>query len=161
MGADKKEFLSRKLVALLHQVPTEKQPLWGKMTLQQTVEHLSDAFRVASGRAGELRIITPEDRLEKYQQFLMSDTPFKENTINPLMPEVPAPVRKPSVEEALQELQAEIDHFFAVFEANEHLVTLNPIFGELNFQMNLHLLYKHALHHLKQFGVEAEALSHS
>ena len=32
------------------------------------------------------------------------------------------------------------------------LESLNPIFGELDFNGNVQLLYKHALHHLRQFG---------
>lgn len=155
MGAEKTEFLRHKLVALLRQIPTEKAPLWGKMTLQQMVEHFTESVRVASGRSAENRMITPEDKLPRFQEFLMSDKPFKENTLNPLLPEVPAPVRNKTVDEALTELQAEINHFFSVFDVNEHLMTLNPIFGELNFQMNVQLLYKHALHHLRQFGIEA------
>ena len=47
----------------------------------------------------------------------------------------------------------ELDYFFEVFRANEHLTTINPIFGELNYELNLQLLYKHAVHHLRQFGV--------
>jgi hypothetical protein len=33
------------------------------------------------------------------------------------------------------------------------LTTRNPFFGDLNFAENVHLLHKHALHHLRQFGV--------
>jgi hypothetical protein len=159
MSAEKDDFLKNRLVPLLRQIPTETQPQWGKMTLQQMIEHFSDSVRIASGKTGNLDIVTPEDKLPGFQEFLMSDKPFKENTMNPLMPEVPAPVRNKSMEDAMSELQTEIDHFFSVFEANEHLVTSNPFFGELNYQMNVQLLYKHALHHLKQFGVAPQALA--
>jgi hypothetical protein len=40
-----------------------------------------------------------------------------------------------------------------VFQENHMQQTRNPFFGDLNFEENVHLLYKHALHHLKQFGV--------
>ena len=83
----------------------------------------------------------------------MSDKPFRENTVNPLLPKDPAPVTLPGVEQALHELEMEIEHFFSVFDANQELSTRNPIFGDLNFEMNVHLLYKHSWHHLKQFGV--------
>ena len=38
------------------------------------------------------------------------------------------------------------------FEKNPDLVTRNPFFGDLNFEQSVQLLYKHALHHLRQFG---------
>ena len=88
------------------------------------------------------------------RDWIMSDKPFRENTANPLMPEVPAPVRNPSVEDALRELDTEMKYFFTVFEQNNLNTTRNPFFGDLNFEQNVQLLYKHALHHLKQFGKE-------
>jgi hypothetical protein len=153
MNEEKVQFLRHRLVVLLRQIPSDTPPHWGKMTLQQTIEHLTDSVKIASGKTVHTDIITPEDRLQKARDFIMSDKPFRENTINPLMPEMPAPVKNRSVEEALHELQTEIDYFFSVFEENSLQVTRNPIFGDLNYEQNVHLLYKHALHHLKQFGV--------
>jgi hypothetical protein len=69
------------------------------------------------------------------------------------MPETPAPVKNVSTEEAISELQQEIDFFFSVFEKNNLQVTRSPFFGDLNYEQNIHLLYKHAQHHLRQFGV--------
>jgi hypothetical protein len=49
-------------------------------------------------------------------------------------------------------------YFFEVFEKDTALVTRNPFFGDLNFEQNVQLLYKHSLHHLRQFGVEPPSL---
>jgi hypothetical protein len=84
---------------------------------------------------------------------MMSDKPFKENTKNPVMGEEPAPLKKHTKEAAIGKLQEEIIYFFEVFEKNPTMKTTNPIFGELDFEMNIQLLYKHALHHLRQFGI--------
>lgn len=156
MNADKTDFLRYKLIPLLRQIPSDRTPLWGRMTLQQMIEHFADTMRIASGKTPFANIITPPEQLEKMRSFVMSDKPFKENTRNPLLPEVPAPVKNTSVEEAIKELQQEINFFFAVFEKNNLQVTRNPFFGDLNFEENVQLLYKHALHHLKQFGIDAE-----
>jgi hypothetical protein len=59
--------------------------------------------------------------------------------------------------EALNDLQAALDSFFEAFQGKDNHTTQNPIFGSLNFEMNVQLLYKHAVHHLRQFGVEAAA----
>jgi hypothetical protein len=152
MNAEKEQFLRYRLVALLKQIPSDTPPQWGKMSLQQMIEHFADSVRIASGRTVHADIVTPEEHLDKMRAFMMSDKPFKENTINSLMPEVPAPVRNRSAEEAIAELQIEINDFFSTFEKERFQTTRNPFFGDLNYQENVQLLYKHALHHLKQFG---------
>lgn len=152
MNADKARFLQHQFVDLLRNLPSDTKPAWGKMTLQQMVEHFVDAVRVASGKL-TLPVVTPEAHLPKMQDFIRSDKPFKENTQNPIMPEVPAPVRQPTIHQALDKLQAELDYFFEVFSANGQLNTTNPIFGHLDYSLNVQLLYKHAVHHLRQFGV--------
>lgn len=152
MQVEKKDFLKRRLVALLRQIPSDTPPHWGKMTLQQMVEHFSDSVRIASGKTIHTEIVTPPEYLERTRAFMLSDKPFRENTVNALMPEVPAPVRNASMDEALEELDTEIRFFFAVFEKNSLQVTRNPFFGDLNFDENVHLLHKHAAHHLRQFG---------
>ena len=151
--------MKHKLVVLLRQLPSDTPPHWGKMTVQQMIEHFSDAVRIASGKTVHADVITPEDRLEKMRDFVLSEMPFKENTANPLLPEVPAPVKNPSVTEAIKELQNEIAYFFSFFEKNELAVTRNPFFGDLNYEENVHLLHKHARHHLKQFGVDVASSS--
>lgn len=153
MNAGKEDFLKNRLMVLLKQLPSDTTPKWGKMTLQQMIEHYSDAVRIASGKTPYTDIITPPEQLEKMRQFLESDKPFRENTINPMLAEVPAPVKNPSMANALEELQTELDFFFTVFEKNNLQVTRNPLFGDLNFDQNVQLLHKHAIHHLKQFGV--------
>ena len=131
--------------------------LWGKMYVQQMIEHFAESVRIASGKIMHADIITPPGNLDRMRGFLESEKPFKENTVNALMPEVPAPVRNPSKSEAIKELEEEIDFFFSVFEKNNLQVTRNPFFGDLNYEQNVQLLHKHALHHLKQFGIHSSA----
>ena len=156
MIAEKADFLKNRLTTLLKQIPSDTPAKWGRMTLQQMIEHLSDSVRIASGKMSHKDIVTPQEHLQRMRDFMMSDKPFKENTPNPLMPFVPAPVINKSVNEAISELQQELKYFFAVFEKNKLQVTRNPFFGDLNFEENVHLLHKHARHHLKQFGKEVE-----
>jgi len=159
MIQEKAAFLRNRLLPLLRTIPTETRPLWGKMTFQQMIEHFADYTRIASGKTVHPEILTPPEQLQKARDFLASEKPFRENTANALLPEVPAPVRNPSVEEALRELQAEVEYFFTVFEENNLQVTRNPFFGDLNEEQNIQLLHKHALHHLRQFGVDTSATS--
>ena len=63
-------------------------------------------------------------------------------------------MRYKTVQAAIGKLQQELIIFFEVYEKNPKLVVRNPFFGDLDFEQNVQLLHKHALHHLKQFGVE-------
>ncbi|MDB5197507.1 MAG: hypothetical protein JWP88_1878 [Flaviaesturariibacter sp.] len=152
MESSKADFLKTQFVPLLKQIPSDTLPHWGKMTLQQMTEHFSESVRIASGKLQQELVTLPEN-IEKMQAFLMSGKPFRENTPNPNMPEIPAPVRHKIIREAFAELEQELAAFFAVFEADFHKTTCNPFFGDLNFEQNVQLLYKHAVHHLRQFGI--------
>ena len=154
MTSNKADFLKKDFLSYLRSIDSAAPPAWGKMSLQQMVEHFTDYVKIASGKTANTQIVTPAEHLQKAQDFLMSEKPFRENTPNPLLPEVPPPVRNISIEEALKELKKEMDFFFSIFKENNQQQTLNPFFGELNFEQNVQLLHKHALHHLRQFGVK-------
>lgn len=150
--ATKAHFLKNEFAATIATIAPDSAPIWGKMNVQQMVEHMiQDAFMVASGKV-HLEQVTPEAIIPKMQAFMLSDKPFKENTPNSLMPSEPRPVQYASVTEALGVLQQEIDAFFAAFEADPNKIVPNPFFGNLNFDMQVQLLHKHACHHLRQFG---------
>ena len=154
MSFEKENFLRTKLIALLQKLDPATPPVWGKMSVQGMIEHYSgDAVRNANGRLKFDKIITPPDHLDRLREFMMSDHPFKENTKNPLMGEEAAPLHFKTVQAAIGALQQELIHFFEVYEKDPNMVVRNPFFGDLNFEQNVQLLYKHALHHLRQFGV--------
>ena len=155
MSIEKENFLRTRLVPLLQQLSPDTPAHWGKMKVQQMIEHLGgDAFRTASGRLVFEKILTTPEQLLRMRTFLMSEKPFKENTANPLMGEEPLPTRYKTVQGAIGALQQELIHFFEIFEQNPMLITRNPFFSDLYFDENVQLLYKRSLHHLKQFGVE-------
>lgn len=153
---EKENFLRTRLIPYLQGLAPSTPPRWGKMNVQQMVEHLAeDSVSIASGRRKIETIITPPDRLGKMREFMMSEKPFRENTKNVLLDEAPQPLRYKTVQAAIGVLQEELIYFFEVFEKNTNLVTRNPFFGDLNFEENVQLLHKHSLHHLRQFGIES------
>jgi hypothetical protein len=155
MSIEKENFLRTKLITYLQRLDPATPARWGKMTVQQMIEHYgADAVRNANGLLKYDTILTPPEQLERMREFLMSDKPFKENTKNPLMGVEPLPSRHQTVQGAIGELQQELIHFFEVYHINPAMIIRNPFFGDLNFEQNVQLLYKHALHHLRQFGVE-------
>ena len=155
MNFEKENFLRTKFVPLLQRLRTDTRPFWGKMNVQQMIEHFTDVMMVASGKV-KLPVVTPADKLPRFREFMMSDKPFKENTKSPVLPEEPLPLKKHTKEAAIGKLQEELIHFFEVFEKDPRLKTTHPVFGELDFDANIQILHKHALHHLKQFGINVQ-----
>jgi len=149
--AAKITFLKSEYIPALMQLDEATAAKWGKMNVRQMIEHMADYVRIASGRT-YYDVVTPTDQIPKMQAFLMSEKPFRENTPNPLMPEVPVALKHAGKEAAIEELQNEINHFFEVYQAESDKVTANPFFGMLEFDQQVQLLHKHATHHLRQFG---------
>lgn len=155
MSIEKENFLRTKLVSYLQRLDPATPPRWGKMSVQQMIEHYTaDGVCIASGRLKINEIITASNRLAAAREFLMSEKPFRENTRNPMLGDTPAPLRHKTVQGAIGELQQELIYFFEAFEKDPQLITRNPNFGDLGFEQNVQLLHKHAIHHLKQFGIE-------
>lgn len=148
----KLQFLLQEYAPLLSSIDESTQPLFGKMNVQQMVEHMSDSVQIANGKV--LKVNTqPNELTEKMKAFMMSDRSFKDNTPNPEMPAIPLPLRNSTMEEAIEELQNELKVFENYFIQNPSITLTNPFFGDLNFAEWTHLLHKHATHHLRQFGV--------
>jgi hypothetical protein len=154
VNQQKLHFLLHEFSSLLRQLHTDDKGNWGMMNAQQMTEHFILTVKNASGKLPH-PIVTPAEQLDKFRAFMYSEKPFRENTRNPLLGD-PRPVHYPSMEAAIDKLQAELNYFAGVFQKDPSLITINPIFGELDFEGNVQLLHKHAVHHLKQFGISVE-----
>lgn len=152
MDQHKAGFIRSTLTPLFSSLQPEQKGKWGKMNAQQMVEHMSDAFRQANGKLKTKAVLT-EEQTQKSYAFMMSEKPFRENTPNQLLPDIPPPVKNAGMKEALAELQNEIDFFFKTYEGSPELRIINPFFGNLNFQEQVQLLHKHATHHARQFDL--------
>ncbi len=148
----KEEFLIKEFPSLLKELSDNEVGLWGVLSPQGMIEHMTDSIKIAYGRIKQPLQTKPE-LLERMRNFILSDLPFKENTKNVLMSETPAALRNKSITEAIWELEKEIGHFVDFYKEHPGHKELNPFFGELNYEEQVHLLNKHARHHLKQFNL--------
>ena len=148
----KEKFIKEEFTPLLKKLSSEQKGSWGKMNAQQMVEHMSYAFRVASSKHSEMAQHN-EEITQKGYNFIMSEKPFRENTPNKLLSDEPSPIKNANMNEAILELQKEIDDFFSVYLTNSGLRIINPFFGNLSWEEQVQLLHKHATHHAKQFGL--------
>lgn len=153
MATELKEvFLKDEFPALLSSLSADQKGKWGVMNGIQMVEHMSDSIRVANGK-DQKKLLFNDEQVKKAREFALSDKPFKENTKNIELPEVPPPARNTSMEEAIHEMKREVADFFSAFQGTEQKTVLNPFFGPLTYPEWVHLLEKHAKHHLNQFGL--------
>jgi oxepin-CoA hydrolase/3-oxo-5,6-dehydrosuberyl-CoA semialdehyde dehydrogenase len=155
MDQQKLSFITTAYVPLLKEHLKNNMPAnWGKMNAQQMVEHVTGFFYVSTGKL-HFDLVTPEEHLPKFKEFLLSDKEFRENTKAPLtvIGEEALPLRHPDMNTAIAELQKSIDAFIFTFKDDQEKKTLHPVFGELNFEEWVLLHYKHVKHHLKQFGL--------
>lgn len=152
MNQDKVNFLKNDFIFLLKHLAPDAKGLWGAMNGQQMVEHFVDVVKNASGKL-KLPMVNQGERLQQAREFLFTEKPFAQNIKNPFISETPPAPRKATIQGAIEKLQQELNYFFNVFENNPSLTTHSPFFGELDFAGNVHLLHKHALHHLRQFGL--------
>lgn len=151
MNTSKEIFLKEHFIPLLETLKGDEKGKWGVMNAQEMVEHFADAVKNANGKL-VLPVLNEGEKLQKFRAFLTSEEPFKENIKNPLIGEG-IPLRKPDLPSAIYILRKEVAYFFEIFENHPELKTVNPFFGELDYSMNVQLLHKHAIHHLKQFGL--------
>ena len=152
MNTDKLQFLKKEFIPLLQTIDPATPAAWGRMNFHQMVEHFTDAVHLASGRTEFPTVGTPETR-SKAHAFMMSDKPMRGNTRNPFLPEDPAPARRATPAAAISDLQSALLEFFLLHEQDAGKRTSNPFFGTLDYAEQVQLLHKHALHHLRQFGV--------
>lgn len=149
---DKFNFLKAEFPQLLRRLDPNAKGAWGVMNAQQMAEHFAESVSFATGKNNQA-LHTPAEQVEKYKEFAMSEKEFRPNTKNVLMPEMPDPVKKATMEEAVKAVEEEISHFETYFRNNPGATLTNAIFGDLNFEEWTHLLHKHAVHHAKQFGL--------
>ncbi|MBA3829435.1 MAG: DinB family protein [Taibaiella sp.] len=148
----KAEFLRNDYIKVLSGIDPAAKPVWGKMNVQQMIEHINDYVRISSGKDVQ-PVVTPPEHIDKYHAFLATEKPFKENTPNVLMADTPVAVKHADTKDAIIALQGEIDYLFEQLDNNRDIRTSHPFFGELNYEQTIQLLHKHATHHLRQFGI--------
>ncbi len=153
MLSEKEYFLKNEYLPLLHKLDPLQKGKWGKMDAQQMVEHMRDVFKVANGKIVLPLLVTDPEKLTKARAFMMSEALFRENTKVPVMPEEPRPHKYAGMQEAIKKTAAELADVFTAYAADPAKIFMAPMFGELNYEEQIHLLYKHAKHHLRQFGL--------
>jgi oxepin-CoA hydrolase/3-oxo-5,6-dehydrosuberyl-CoA semialdehyde dehydrogenase len=126
---------------------------WGLMGPQHMVEHLIFHYRTALGKL-PTEIITPEDKLEKYQESLWNYLAMPKDFKHPLLDsDKPCELEFQSLGEAKSALLDLWEEYQNWFKAHPGMETPNAVFGMLDkWHWDL-LSRKHLDHHFRQFGL--------
>lgn len=116
----------------LENIESTTQPLWGSMSAQRMVEHLSDSMKMAVGQS-VFPLEVPEDRIPKMKEFLLSEKPMAKNMEVPFAKKNEE-LRSSDLELAIDELAENWVEFEEYFSENEHETTLHPYYGPLNYE---------------------------
>ena len=154
MDAEKFDFIKNQFVPLVKTLAADASGNWGKMNGQQMAEHVAAFFNVSAEKI-IFPLVTPEEHLPKFKEFLLSDKQFRENTKAPtsIIGEEAQPLRYAAMNEAIAKLEEAINNFILYFRDNPAKKTTHPVFGALNFEEWILLHYKHVTHHSRQFGL--------
>ncbi len=147
-------FIEADIETILNKLSTleeTQKPIWGSMSAQRMVEHLTDSVKVASGKI-ILDLLIPEEKIEKMQLFLASDKPMARNIEVPFATK-DTELRHSEIDLAIDELTEEWCDFQELFEENENIKTVHPYYGALNYEQWKKLHSKHFTHHFEQFGL--------
>lgn len=141
------------LLTFLNQLETNTQPIWGTMSAQRMVEHLTDTVQIATGKNPQPLEI-PEDRIPRMLEFLNSDKPMAQNIAVPFAtPEMP--LRNSELELAIDEFVEEWLTFEEYYSEQPDRTEIHPYYGPLNYEQWQRLSAKHFTHHFTQFGLKA------
>ena len=140
------------ILQVLDKLEPSAQPLWGSMSAQRMVEHLSDTLDLAMGNIPDVQLEIPLEKVERAQGFILSEHPMPKNFEATFAPST-TETRSDSFELALDELALKWVDFENFFEEQPQIKTLHPNFGELNKALWQKLNAKHIKHHFEQFAL--------
>ena len=148
------KFIEPELDTILHklkQVDKDAQPLWGVMSPQRMIEHLSDAVNLSRGNHS-FSLEIKEEHVPRAQGFLISEHPLPKNfKAGFATPDIP--IRNSDMESALSEFSKAWKLFIADYISSPNKKALHPNFGTLDFDLWKRMHSKHITHHLEQFGL--------
>jgi len=142
--ADRNEILQR-----VEKLTPQSQPMWGKMNVAQMLAHCSNAAKMPTADIKTERVSFPINLLGMFfKSKILGDMPFRRNS--PTAPEIKV------VNE--RDFQAEKSNFITALKKlgqGEQAVKsdMHPFFGKMTPKEWGRINYKHADHHLSQFGV--------
>ena len=138
--------------ATLSKLSIDTKPAFGKMNAQQMIEHLSNVTQIANGN-WKVDVFVSDEKTNRRKPFLNTDNEIQVGFKASFLSEDPIPLKFNSINEAIDDLMAQVRLFEKVFLEDENRTVTHPFFGELDFEYWKKFQIKHFTHHFKQFGL--------
>lgn len=148
------DFLDRKLIKnKFEALQPHSIPIFGMMTPQHMVEHLSLVLTISNGKR-DVTQVSPNEKIPFLIKFLEGPEPLPKGFKAPFISKdiLPALTFK-DMETSLDRLYSEIDGFEKFYEAGPTVKKIHPVFGPLDKRQWIIFHNKHFTHHLKQFDL--------
>jgi len=141
----------KNLNSLLKALRPETPALWGRMDVQNMVEHLVEAVEYTNGkRIADLRV--PADwALKQKKDLVLSDFVIPSGVLG-YLPDATKTKKFKDLETAIVELNKELDEFELFFKTAGATAT-HFEFGPMDYNEWVIWHGKHFTHHFKQFGL--------
>jgi len=137
----------------LNQLCTDTAPLFGKMSPQHMVEHLSFALMFSNGSWPQT-CYYPERIAQRIKASVIdSDKELPVGFKAPMLDEDPSVLTNPDLKTAIVMLFTELELFDTYFTHHKDATPTNPTMGALNYSEWVVFHNKHFHHHFKQFGL--------
>ena len=143
----------------LSKLDGDKKPLFGEMTPQQMVEHLSLTIQISNGSV-EIPSKVSEEESTRRKVFLDSDHEMPMNwDVNYKHGRVRVsyasriPLRFDSLLGAINDLDYQMEKFLNFYDSQVNPTAGHPYFGELDYEYWVKYHNKHFTHHFKQFDL--------
>ena len=147
-------FISVDALEFISALDVNQKPLWGMMTPQHMIEHLIYILENSSDKR-EMKLVIPEEKVEKSQAFLRSNRSLPVNFKFPLLPEDKlVDLKFINMGTAVSALEEEVTYFLIYIDSEKFTTVVHPFYGALNRDEILLFQYKHFVHHLRQFGMK-------
>ncbi|MDI9365900.1 MAG: hypothetical protein QM541_13170 [Flavobacterium sp.] len=126
-------------------------PLFGKMTAQHVVEHLTFAIMFSNGKLPQ-KLYYPNDKAILIKAIIIySDKEMPIGFKAPMLSDDLLELKFPDLKTSVSILLSELKEFDKYFDENKDATPINPTMGELNKQEWTIFHNKHFEHHFKQF----------
>ena len=136
----------------LNKINNSQKPLWGTMSAQRMIEHLSDIVLISRSLNHKYPLKINPQKVELAQAFIYSDKPLPKNfKVSFALDE--NRTRNLNISQAIFEFESEWELYLKFFQSNPNVKTLHPYFGELDFKLWNLLHAKHFTHHFIQFDL--------
>jgi hypothetical protein len=156
MVMDYNHFLYREFPNHLSKLTESHQPIWGKMSAQQMVEHLEWLFAISNGKTEMEAHAEPERMAYRKMRFFEADIPFTKNFRTSFLSEEPNPTIYPNLESAKQRLLESLERFHDYLLEHPDIHPMHPQLGPLDRENWTRFHARHIKHHLTQFGLIPE-----